>query len=85
MCLQALLVENSNLLSGAIRRNGISEVLYAAGWIAGEFNVYLSDPKVPLMLIIINNCKAKAGVIIGVLVGWFFYDSKRSISFTEVF
>ncbi|XP_075250046.1 AP-3 complex subunit delta-1-like isoform X2 [Convolutriloba macropyga] len=45
----ALLVENSNLLSGAIRRNGISEVLYAAGWIAGEFNVYLSDPKVTLM------------------------------------
>ncbi|XP_063712442.1 AP-3 complex subunit delta-1-like isoform X2 [Symsagittifera roscoffensis] len=45
----ALLVENNNLLSGAIRRNGISEVLYAAGWIAGEFNIFLSDPKTTLM------------------------------------
>ena len=42
-------MENNNLLSGAIRRNGISEVLYAAGWIAGEFNIFLSDPKTTLM------------------------------------
>ena len=42
-------MENNNLLNGAIRRTGISEVLYAAGWIAGEFNSYLTDPSTTLM------------------------------------
>ena len=38
MCvIQAILLENSHLLATAVQRNGVSEVLYAAAWICGEF------------------------------------------------
>lgn len=40
----ALLVENSAVLLGSGRRNSAAEVLYAAGWVIGEFGDHLSNP-----------------------------------------
>ena len=40
----ALLVENSAVLLGTGRRNNAAEVLYAAGWVIGEFGEHLPQP-----------------------------------------
>merc|ERR1719187_582784 len=40
----ALLVENSAVLLGTGRRNNAAEVLYAAGWVIGEFGEHLTNP-----------------------------------------
>ncbi|XP_054722236.1 AP-3 complex subunit delta-1-like [Uloborus diversus] len=40
----AILLKNAHLLQGSSDRNSISEVLYAAAWICGEFSEMLSDP-----------------------------------------
>jgi len=40
----ALLVENSAVLMGSGRRNSAKEVLYAAGWVIGEFGEHLNNP-----------------------------------------
>ncbi|CAG0900344.1 unnamed protein product, partial [Darwinula stevensoni] len=41
----ALLVENSHLLVRSAQRTTITEVLYAAAWICGEFAEFLPDPR----------------------------------------
>ncbi|GFX69443.1 AP-3 complex subunit delta-1 [Trichonephila clavipes] len=40
----AVLLKNAQLLQGNSDRNSISEVLYAAAWICGEFSEMLSSP-----------------------------------------
>ncbi len=41
----ALLVENYHLLMGSAgRKTSVSEVLYAAAWICGEFAEHLTNP-----------------------------------------
>lgn len=40
----AILLENTHVLTGNSKRNGICEVLYAAAWICGEFSQHLDDP-----------------------------------------
>jgi len=40
----ALLIENSSVILNRGRRNSSSEVLYAAGWVVGEFCTHLINP-----------------------------------------
>ncbi|KAG8198260.1 hypothetical protein JTE90_021517 [Oedothorax gibbosus] len=40
----AILLKNSQFLQGSSDRNSVSEVLYAAAWICGEFSGLLSSP-----------------------------------------
>nr|CAD7395222.1 unnamed protein product [Timema cristinae] len=45
----ALLLDNAHFLtSGSAQRSTMSEVLYAAAWICGEFSEHLSDPQATL-------------------------------------
>ena len=41
-------MENSHLFTGSTQKDGISEVLYAAAWIVGEFSEHLSEPRATL-------------------------------------
>ncbi len=41
-------MENTHLFTGSTHKGGISEVLYAAAWIVGEFSEHLSDARATL-------------------------------------
>ncbi|XP_021362269.1 AP-3 complex subunit delta-1-like isoform X1 [Mizuhopecten yessoensis] len=64
----AVLLENSHLLANNSQRNGICEVLYAAGWICGEFSDHLKDPRVTLEAMLKPKITALPGHIQSVYV-----------------
>ena len=45
---QATILDNTHLFTGSTHKGGISEVLYAAAWIVGEFSEHLSEARTTL-------------------------------------
>ena len=50
-----ILIENIDKFAKS-EKNGICEVIYAAGWIVGEFNEFITDKEKVWKLLIFNFC-----------------------------